>query len=168
VSGAWPTLPRFHFQTISANFTLSQPKIISKDMMSPLRKRMTGPSALATARPAPTDPGLIRIGITDRNGEWCGTIDLNVAYRNMIGISLEFIIMSRLSRFVEQELEIWEGWLPDAVEDEIEGRDYGVYNVLLVTRRDGVCYREGLGRILASSLDRALHPGPVWKDVVLG
>lgn len=163
-----PTLPRLHFQTISAHFTLSQPKIISKDMMSPLRKRMTGPSALATARPAPTDPGLIRIGITDRTSQWCGTIDLSVAYEHAIGTPFEFLVMSRLSRFSEQELVVWEGWLPDDIEEELERRDYGVYNVLLVTCRDGTFYREGLGRILASSLTRALEPGPIWKNVVLG
>lgn len=163
-----PTLPLLYFQTISAQFTLSQPKIISKEMMSPLRKRMTGPSALATARPAPTDPGLIRVGITDKEGQWCGTIDLSVTYKHMVGTPFEFLVMSRLSRFAEQELDVWEGWLPDAVEEEIERRDYGVYNVLLVTQRDGVCYREGLGRILASSLIRALEPGPLWKEVVLG
>lgn len=162
------TLPRFYFQTLSAHFTLSQPKVISKDAMSPLRKRMTGPSALATARPAPTDPGLIRAGITDRDGQWCGTMDLDEAYRQLVDTPLEFLVMSRLSRFAEAELDIWEGWLPDAIEEELERRNYGVFNVLLVTCRAGVYHREGLGRILTSSLTRALEPGPVWKDIVLG
>ena len=76
--------------------------------------------------------------------------------------------MSRVSGFAEDELAIWEGILPDAVEEELTRRDYGVYNVLLLSHRDGVHYREGLGRILCSSLGRALESGPVWKDIILG
>ena len=163
-----PTLPRLHFQTVSAIFMLTQPKTISKDIMSPLRKRMTGPSALATARPAPTDQGLIRVGIADRDGQWCGTIDLNVSYRQLVNMPFEFLIMSRVSGFADGELDLWEGWLPDSIEEELERRDYGVYNVLLVTHLDGVYRREGLGRVLTSSISRAMDPGPVWKNVVLG
>ncbi|KPI40622.1 uncharacterized protein AB675_10828 [Cyphellophora attinorum] len=163
------TMPRLHFQTISATFTLLRPTTITKDIVSPLRKRMTGPAALSTKRPAPTDPGLIRAGIADKNGEWCGTIDLTMTYRELVGMPMEFLVMSRMSRFTEAEIEAYEqGWLPDAVEEEMSRRDYGAYNVLLVTCRDGVYYREALGRILASAVHRALAPGPVWKDVVLG
>ncbi|RMZ77017.1 hypothetical protein DV738_g4650, partial [Chaetothyriales sp. CBS 135597] len=163
-----PPVPRLHFATPSAKFTLIQPALLHKDVVSPLRKRMTGPSALSTVRPAPQDPGLIRVGIADRNLSWCGTIDLDVVYMNIVGLPLDFILLSRVSGFTEDELAIWEGMLPDAIEDELSTPNYGVYNVLLVSNRDGVYYREGLGRILCSSLPRALPPGPVWKDVVLG
>jgi len=50
-------------------------------IISPLRResyrtqRLIGPST-----PAPADPGLIRAGIADRNGEWCGTIALDVSW----------------------------------------------------------------------------------------
>jgi hypothetical protein len=163
-----PTMPRLHFQTLSASFTLLRPTTITKDIVSPLRKRMTGPAALSTKRPAPTDPGLIRAGIADKNGEWCGTIDLTMTYRELVSVPVEFLVMSRTNRFTEAEIEAYEGWLPDAVEEEMRRRDYGAYNVLLVTFRDGVYYREALGRILASAVHRALAPGPVWKDIVLG
>ncbi|RMZ88159.1 hypothetical protein DV736_g4617, partial [Chaetothyriales sp. CBS 134916] len=163
-----PAVPRLHFTTVSAKFTLIQPALLHKSVVSPLRKRMTGPSALSTVRPAPQDPGLVRAGIADRNQRWCGTIDLDVVYMNMVGLSLDFILMSRVSGFTEDELAIWEGMLPDAIEEELNTCNYGVYNVLLVSHRDGVHYREGLGRILCSALSRALRPGPVWKDVVLG
>ena len=162
------TTPQLHFTTLSAMFKLTSPSLIHKSVVSPLRKRMTGPSALSTVRPAPTDPGLIRAGIADRDGQWCGTIDLNVAYMKMVGTPLEFLLMSRVNGFTEDEIQNWEGHLPDAVEDEIAGKDYGVYNVLLVSQRNGVRYREGLGRILTTCLDRALDPGLVWKDVILG
>jgi hypothetical protein len=162
------TMPRLHFQTLVATFTLMKPECISKEFMSPMRKRMTGPSALSTKRPAPTDPGLIRAGIADRNGEWCGTIDLNMVYRDMVNIPFEFLIMSRLSAFTETELDAWEGIVPDAVEEEMTLRNYGVYNVLLVTSRDGIRYREGIGRIMASAVTRCLAPGPLWEDVILG
>jgi hypothetical protein len=128
---------------------------------------MTGPSALSTVRPTPTDPGLVRAGIADRNGQWCGTIDLDNGYMRMVDIPFEFLVMSRVSGFTEDEQANWEGLLPDTIEEEMAQRDYGVYNVLLVSERGSVHYRAGLGRILTSCLDRALEPGPVWKDITL-
>ena len=161
------TMPRLHFSTVAASFMLLKPAPIHKDSVSPLRKRMTGPSALSTVRPSPTDPGLVRAGIADRDGQWCGTIDLDNGYMQMVDIPFEFLLMSRVSAFTEDEQANWEGLLPDVIEEELAVRNYGVYNVLLVSERDGLHYREGLGRILTSCLDRALKPGPVWKDIVL-
>jgi hypothetical protein len=160
--------PLLHFRTIAAQFKLVAPSLIHKSVISPLRKRLTGPSALSTVRPAPADPGLIRAGIADRNGDWCGTIDLDVSWMNRVGTPLDFLVMSRVSRFTEDELAIWEGTLPDAVEEVMQKRDYGVYNVILTSRRDGIYYREGLGRILTEALDRAIDPGPEWKDIIFG
>jgi hypothetical protein len=161
-------LPLLHFRTIAAQYTLTAPSLIHKSVISPLRKRLTGPSPLSTSRPAPADPGLIRAGIADRNGQWCGTIDLDVSWMPRVGEPLDFLIMSRVSAFTEDELAIWEGTLPDDVEDAMEKRDYGVYNVMLVSVNDGIYYREGLGRVLTQALDRSLEPGPSWKDIVLG
>lgn len=162
------TMPRLHFTTISASFMLLRPAPIHKEAVSPLRKRMTGPSALSTVRPSPTDPGLVRAGIADRDGLWCGTIDLDNGYMRMVDIPFEFLLMSRVCGFTEDEQINWEGLLPDIIEEEIARRDCVVYNVLLVSERDGVHYREGLGRILTSCVERALDPGPVWKDIILG
>jgi hypothetical protein len=161
------SFPLLHFCTITAHFKLISPSLIHKSVISPLRKRLTGPSALSTVRPAPADPGLIRAGIADRHGVWCGTIDLDVVWITKAGISLEFLLMSRVSQFTEDELSIWEGFLPDDVEDILAGRNYGVYNVMLVSKKDGLYYREGLGRVLASALDRADEPAPRWKDIIL-
>ena len=161
-------LPLLHFRTVTAQFKLIEPSLIHKSVISPLRKRLTGPSALSTVRPAPADPGLIRAGIADRNGLWCGTIDLDASWMPRVGTPLDFLVMSRVSHFTEDELAIWEGTLPDAVEEVLEKRDYGVYNVLLVSAKDGVCFREGLGRVLVELLDNALEPGAVWRDIVLG
>ena len=83
---------------------------------------MTGPSALSTARPAPTDPGLIRAGIADRHGQWCGAVDLNVACMNMVGTPLEFLLIYRVSGFSEDEIQSWESHLPDVIDDEIAAR----------------------------------------------
>lgn len=162
------TFPLLHFRTVTAQFKLIEPSLIHKSVISPLRKRLTGPSALSTVRPAPADPGLIRAGIGDRNGLWCGTIDLDVSWMTRVGTPLDFLLMSRVSNFTEDELSNWEGTLPDAVEEAMEARDYGVYNVLLVSQKDGIYYREGLGRILTGALDRSLEPGPLWEDIVLG
>jgi hypothetical protein len=162
------SLPLLHFRTVMVQFRLIAPSLIHKSVISPLRKRLTGPSALSTVRPAPADPGLIRAGIADRNGLWCGTIDLDVSWMPHVGQPLDFLVMSRVSRFTEDELAIWEGTLPDDIEEVMMKRDYGVYNVLLVSQKDGIYYREGLGRILTESLDRATEPGPVWRDIVLG
>ncbi|EXJ95641.1 hypothetical protein A1O1_00763 [Capronia coronata CBS 617.96] len=162
------SIPLLHFRTVSAYFQLTSPALIHKSVISPLRKRLTGPSALSTVRPAPADPGLIRAGIADSNGLWCGTIDLNVAWMNRVGTPLQFLVMSRVSRFTDDELGIWEGTLPDDIEDLLTERNYGVYNVMLVSEKDGIYYREGLGRILTDALHRALGPGPEWKDIVLG
>ena len=162
------TMPQLHFTTISASFMLLRPAPIHKEAVSPLRKRMTGPSALSTVRPSPTDPGLVRAGIADRDGLWCGTIDLDQGYMRMVDIPFEFLLMSRVRGFTEDEQINWEGLLPDVIEEEIARKDYGVYNVLLVSEREGVHYREGLGRIFTSCLERALDPGPVWKDIILG
>ena len=162
------TLPLLHFRTVTAQFKLIAPSLIHKSVISPLRKRLTGPSALSTVRPAPADPGLIRAGIADCNSVWCGTIDLDVSWMPRVGMPLDFLVMSRVSRFTEDELAIWEGTLPDDIEDVMERRDYGVYNVLLVSERDGIYFREGLGRILTEALDRAIEPGPGWRDIVLG
>ena len=161
-------MPRLHFTTVSASFMLLKPAPIHKEAVSPLRKRMTGPSALSTVRPSPTDPGLVRAGIADRDGQWGGTIDLDNGYTRMVDIPFEFLLISRVSGFAEDERINWEGLLPDVTEEEMAKKDYGVYNVLLVSQRDGVHYREGLGRILTSCLERALDPGPVWKNIVLG
>lgn len=162
------SIPLLHFRTVTAKYNLTSPALIHKSVISPLRKRLTGPSALSTVRPAPADPGLIRAGIEDRNGAWCGTIDLDVVWMPRVSRPLEFLVMSRVSRFTDDELAIWEGTLPDDVEVLLGRRDYRVYNVMLVSKRDGVYYREGMGRILAEALDRAMEPGPRWKDIVLG
>lgn len=159
--------PLLHFDTISTQFTLISPSLIHKSIISPLRKRLTGPSALSTVRPAPADPGLIRAGIADRDGVWCGTIDLDETWMNRVGQSLEFLVMSRVTGFTEDELANWEGTLPDDVEDILAQRNYGVYNVLLVTEHRGMHYREGLGRVLVSSLSKALEPGPCWRNILL-
>lgn len=160
-------IPLLHFRTITAHFTLISPALIHKSVISPLRKRLTGPSALSTVRPAPADPGLIRAGIADDRGWWCGTIDLDAAWMSRVGVPLEFLVMSQVSKFTEDELAIWEGTLPDEVEDILAQRDYGVYNVMLVSRKDGIYYREGLGRILTGALTRAVQPAG-WKDIILG
>ena len=175
-----PSLPDrvLQFKTISCYFTLSAAQIIHKAMISPLRKRMTGPSALSTVRPAPADPRLIRAGIYDRDGQWCGTIHLDEWWLCQVGRPLEFLVMSRVDAFTEDELALWEGILPDTVEHVVErpkgiSNDdwhptYGVYNVLLVIQHEGHFHRQGLGRVLTSSLGKALDPGPVWKNVLLG
>lgn len=129
---------------------------------------MTGPSALSTVRPAPTDPGLIRAGIADKNGDWCGTIDLDQSYLNRVDQPLQFLVMSRVSAFTRGELAEWEGSLPDFVEDILANSRYGVYNVMLVRNVRGVYFREGIGRILTGALDRAIEPGALWSDVLLG
>ena len=85
-----------------------------------------------------------------------------------VGTPLEFLVMSRVNHFTEDELAIWEGMLPDKVEELLSQRNYGVYNVMLVSKQNGIYSREGLGRILTEALDRALEPGPQWKDIVLG
>lgn len=162
------TFPLLHFRTITAHFRLTSPALIHKSVISPLRKRLTGPSALSTVRPAPADPGLIRVGIADKHGLWCGTIDLDMIWMSRAGRPFEFLVMSKVSRFTDDELAFWEGTLPDDVEDVLAGRNYGVYIVLLVSKRAGIYYREGLGRIMVEGLDRALDPGPEWKDIVLG
>nr|KAK5434533.1 hypothetical protein LTR18_010408 [Exophiala xenobiotica] len=160
--------PLLHFRTITAHFRLTSPALIHKSVISPLRKRLTGPSALSTVRPAPADPGLIRVGIADKHDLWCGTIDLDMIWMSRAGRPFEFLIMSQVSQFTDDELSFWEGTLPDDVEDILAGRKYGVYIVLLVSKRAGIYYREGLGRIMIEGLDRALDPGPEWKDIVLG
>ncbi|OAL40149.1 hypothetical protein AYO20_00569 [Fonsecaea nubica] len=129
-------LPLLHFRTVTVQFKLTSPALIHKSVISPLRKRLTGPSALSTVRPAPADPGLIRAGIADRNGLWCGTIDLDVAWMPRVGTPLDFLVMSRVSHFTDDELAIWEGTLPDDVEDLLARRNYGVYVVMLVSRKD--------------------------------
>jgi len=156
------------FRTIGARFKLISPTSIHKAVISPLRKRLTGPSALSTVRPAPTDPGLIRAGIADRDDTWCGTIDLDERWQSRIGIPLEFLVMSRVDAFTQDEMATWDGTLPDDVEDILTRFRYGVYNVLLVSKKDGICYREGLGRILIGALKKALDPGPAWQEVMLG
>jgi len=161
-------LPLLHFRTVAAQFNLIEPSLIHKSIISPLRKRLTGPSALSTVRPAPADPGLIRAGIADRNGVWCGTIDLDVSWMPRVETPLDFLFMSRVSQFTEGEMIIWEGTLPDAIVKVMEKQDYGVYNVLLVSQKDGIYYREGLGRILTEALHRAVGLGPEWRDIVLG
>ena len=164
------TFPMLHFDTIIATFSLFDPQPVHKAVISPLRKRLTGPTALSTIRPAPADPGLLRTGIRDRNGQWCGTIDLDEKWQVKIGVPLKFLVMSRLSRFAEDEIEMWKDYpfFPDAVDEEIKRFDYGVYTVMLVSEHKGVHRREGLGRILASSLKNALDPEPYWQDVLLG
>ncbi|KAK5074730.1 hypothetical protein LTR64_000935 [Lithohypha guttulata] len=162
--------PLLHFDTIVAYFSLIHPQPVHKTTISPLRKRLTGPSALSTVRPAPADPGLLRTGIADKNGQWCGTIDLDEGWQIRIGVPLKFLVMSRLSCFAEEEISLWRDYpfFPDAAMEEIERFDYGVYNVILVSEQKGICHREGLGRILSSALQNALEPEPCWQDVLLG
>lgn len=160
-------IPLLHFSTITAVFRLGKIEDIHKSVISPLRKRLTGPSALSTVRPAPPDSGLMRASIEDADGQWCGTIDVEQRWKSCINCPLEFVVLSRLSRFDTNELLAWEGQIPDVVEEEIQRFDYGVYNVMLVSMYNGVYFREGLGRIIASALDRSLEP-PNWKDILLG
>lgn len=162
--------PYLHFGTVVAHFSLIDPQPVRKSIISPLRKRLTGPSALSTVRPAPADPGLVRAGIADKNGQWCGTINLDEKWGYRTNVSVKFLVLSRLSRFSPDEVEAWQDYpfFPDAVEEEIQRFDYGVYNVLLVSEHKGVYYREGLGRILVSAMANALEPSPCWQDVLLG
>lgn len=165
------TLPLLHFGTIVATFSLIHPLPVHKQVISPLRKRLTGPSALSTVRPAPADPGLIRTGIADRDGQWCGTIDLDDdKWGRRMGTPLKFLVMSRVGAFADDEINTWKDspYFPDSAEDEVERFDYGVFNVILVSELNGVFYREAVGRILTGALSRALDPEPRWEDVLLG
>ena len=162
--------PLLHFHTVVATFALDEPKFVSREVISPLRKRMTGPSALSTVRPAPADPGLLRTAIIDKNGSWVGSIDLDQKWQEMTGVPVTFLVMSRMSAFAADELESWRSSpiFSDDTEGEVKRMDYGVYNVLLVTGNKGIYYREGLGRVLANSLSKAFEPEPYWQDVLLG
>lgn len=162
--------PLLHFDTIVASFSLIYPLPVHKTIISPLRKRLTGPSALSTVRPAAPDPGLLRTGIANKMGEWCGTIDLDERWSIRTGVPLTFLVMSRMSGFAEEEISMWKDYpfFPDYAEEEIKRVDYGVYNVMLVSETKIGYHREGLGRILTSALANALDPGPCWKDVLLG
>lgn len=171
VGGNCEGSPLLHFHTVVATFALQYPTPVHKQIISPLRKRLTGPSALPTVRPAPADPGLIRTGIVDRDGNWCGTIDLDDdKWGPRIGFPLQFLVMSRVSRFAEDEINTWRHlpYFPDSAEEEITKFDYGVYNVILVSEHNGVFYREAIGRILASAISKAHDPEPHWRDVLLG
>lgn len=164
-----PTL--LHFHTIVANFSLLKPLRMHKSIISPLRKRLTGPSALSTVRPAAADPGLLRVGIADRYGQWCGTIDLDEKWEVKVGRPLPFLVMSKLSGFSEEEMSSWEDealLISDAAEEEMKRVNYGVFNIMLVSEHKGVYYREGVGRVLASALQRSWDLQPCWKDVLLG
>ena len=81
---------------------------------------------------------------------------------------LEFLLMSRANAFTNDEIEYWQPELPDDIEELLTTRRYSVYNVMLVSRRHDIHYREGWGRILTGSIDSGLDPGPVWREVVIG
>jgi len=149
------------FASISIFFQLSTPTTAITGELSPLRRRRSGPSTLSTTRPAALDTRLIRAGLSDLKGAWCGSVLLEESWRSFVGTIVELVILSGSHCFTPDELHAWQDHLPQP------DTPMSVYNVLLIERHDFTVSRVSIGRVLQSSLELSHPPGPVWREYLL-
>ncbi|RSL64594.1 hypothetical protein CEP53_003996 [Fusarium sp. AF-6] len=117
-----------------------------------------------------TDMGkdLHRFGLTDKLGDWCGTIILDKDWFNNVGGLFEFAAISDAKEFSFEELDTWNYYIP---EERQQAEWYCFYALMLSWREDGngraVAERVGLAKIYQSSFfSRSFRPCS-WKSIIL-
>ena len=151
------------FKSISVFLKISEPSTAVSSEPPPLRRRQSSSTALPTTRPTTLSPSLIRAGITDHNGMWCGTILLEKAWSLRIGDVVEFVVLSICPNFTDSEVRAWPEHL-----SETKTSDGQVFNVILIKREVSIVERIGLGRVKQSAIEESFPPGPGWDEFLLG
>ncbi|KAK2028306.1 hypothetical protein LX32DRAFT_663999 [Colletotrichum zoysiae] len=103
----------------------------------------TGPSFASKL-----EPGLLRFGLLDANGDWCGTVILEDAWS-------------------ARELDTWDSYVPE--DREVAG--WHLCHALLIVWDDdrAVARRDGLAKIYRRAFDLAsFEPGKAWREITLG
>ncbi|KAM0417460.1 hypothetical protein ACHAPT_012522 [Fusarium lateritium] len=113
--------------------------------------------------------GLYRFGLTDKLGDWCGTVILDKEWFNSVGGLFEFAAISDAKEFSFEELDTWNYYIP---EERQQAEWYCFYALMLKWKQDSngetVAERVGLAKIYQSSFfSRSFKPCS-WKTVVLG
>lgn len=145
-----PVEGRLLFKTFTGFFSLS-------------RKSMSGSSFQSALC-----PGLYRFGITDRSGDWCGTIVLDSSWMNSVGAVFEFAAISDAKEFTLEELDTWTYYIP---EERQQAEWYCFYALMLKWSVDGegnsVAERVGLAKIFQSAFFGRSFKPCAWKRIVM-
>ncbi|KAL2671305.1 hypothetical protein Neosp_013885 [[Neocosmospora] mangrovei] len=112
--------------------------------------------------------GLHRFGLTDKLGDWCGTVILDTEWFNSVGGLFEFAAISDAKEFSFEELDTWNYYIP---EERQQAEWYCFYALMLSRKEDingeTVIERVGLAKIYQSSFfSRSFKPCS-WKSIVL-
>ncbi|KAL8367131.1 hypothetical protein RB595_008891 [Gaeumannomyces hyphopodioides] len=140
------------FQTFTAFFSLSR-KSMSKSIFQ-----------------SNLGHGIRRFGITDKCGDWCGTIVLNDSWLNSVDGVFEFAAISEAKEFTLEELDTWTYYIP---EERQQAEWYCFYALMLKwfdnEQGEGtrVAERVGLAKIFQSSFFSASFKEPSWKWIML-
>ncbi|KAK2048940.1 hypothetical protein LZ31DRAFT_538734 [Colletotrichum somersetense] len=126
------------------------------------RQSRTGPSFASKL-----EPGLLRFGLLDANGDWCGTVILEDVWSARVGAVVEFAAVSDARDFSMEELDTWNYYVPE----DREVAEWHLYYALLIVWDDdrAVARRDGLAKIYRRAFDLAsFEPGRAWREVTLG
>lgn len=99
--------------------------------------------------------------IIDCNAIVCGTVDMDGFEEDDFfqeSMAYEFILVSELITWTH-DCEFAGGDVHDALQP---------YNVLLLEWKNGIAERRGIGVVCRAGVERALSPGPCWKEILLG
>ncbi|KAI8713051.1 HET domain-containing protein [Fusarium sp. LHS14.1] len=112
--------------------------------------------------------GLHRFGLTDKLGDWCGTVILDTEWFNSVGGLFEFAAISDAKEFSFEELDTWNYYIS---EERQQAEWYCFYALMLRWEQDAngeaVAERVGLAKIYQSSFfSRSFKPCS-WKSIVL-
>ncbi|EEU34290.1 uncharacterized protein NECHADRAFT_85603 [Fusarium vanettenii 77-13-4] len=113
--------------------------------------------------------GLYRFGLTDKLGDWCGTVILDKEWFNSVGGLFEFAAISDAKEFNFEELDTWNYYIPE----ERQQAEWYCFYALMLSWKEGingetVAERVGLAKIYQSSFfSRSFKPCS-WRSIVLG
>jgi hypothetical protein len=136
-----PGYPVLQFWTVTVRLSLSRPhrKVYAEDLTADVR---------------------------DRDSKPCGSIFLSDYNILEGGQPHELLVLSECRYSLERSPISDRKY--DSIFMKLNQDLWDLYWVMLITWKDGIAERRGLGQIYQDAFDRAYPPGPVWKEIVLG
>jgi hypothetical protein len=163
------TLPEFPFGVCQAD-PGAERDLLRSDMRFLQFWTWSAHFYLTVAQPSGTsvlNPSLRRYDVTDRHGDWCGTMVISLELSNSLNLRVphEMIATSDAMRFSSKEYDGWTYYTSTERDQSV----WDLYFVFLVQHDSlGIGQRIGLGKVYKEAFQNSCAPGAAWKEFILG